>query len=79
MPLAFRPTQTGEWLAKFGAGVLLEEPIEESLAGFFETLNPARYALEKAAVSRIPAAAFVHDDRDCREFFKSLLGLRHHS
>jgi hypothetical protein len=76
VPIAFRPTQTGEWLAKFGAGVLLEEPIEESLAEFFATLDPARYAAAKVAISRIPASAFIYDDRECREFCRLLLGLR---
>jgi hypothetical protein len=77
VPIAFRRTQTGEWLAKFGAGILLDEPIDASLAEFFRTLDPSRYLAESAAFSRIPASAFIYDDRDCLEFCRLLLGLRH--
>jgi succinoglycan biosynthesis protein ExoL len=76
VPIAFRPTQTGQWLAKFGAGILLDEPIAESLAEFFRTLDSSRYLVEKAAFSRVPATALIYDDRDCREFCRLLLGLQ---
>jgi succinoglycan biosynthesis protein ExoL len=75
VPIAFRPTQTGEWLAKFGAGVLLDEPIDVSLAEFFRTLDPPRYLAERAAFSRIPASAFIYEDRDCQDFYRLLLRL----
>jgi len=65
IPLARRAVETGRWLAHFKAGVLLDDPIDETLTQFFRTLDDATFRAAQDAMALIPLAAFLHDKSYC--------------
>jgi len=75
VPIAERSVATGRWLANHNAGILLDDPIEESAARFFETLDAETYAQASKALTLIPRSAFVCSDEECRGVCSMLAGL----
>jgi succinoglycan biosynthesis protein ExoL len=78
LPIALQSAETGHWLEGHGVGVVLGEPVQETLIEFFKTTDTSRYELERAAFSRVPRSAFVYDDQDCAAICELLMELRHH-
>ncbi|RFB75507.1 glycosyl transferase family 1 [Methylovirgula sp. 4M-Z18] len=76
VPIAFGRVETGRWLARHNAGVLLDEPIERSLLDFFRALTPDAYSTLRAAAARIDASNFVDDSAACAQFVHKLASLR---
>lgn len=72
VPIALRSVETGEWLIRHGAGICLEEPIDDALAAFFAGLDAKRHAAAQAAMQRIPHEAFVCDIAACRDLTAAL-------
>jgi len=79
IPIAQKSVETGRWLARHGAGILLDDPVEDSAVRFFETLDAATYADAKAAFARVPRSAFVYSDEDGLSFCSMLAGLPKHA
>lgn len=73
VPLALRGVETGRWLQRRGCGVLLDEPVDESLDAWFGGLDGGSYAASAAAVLRLPMSDFV-DDADAAAAFVRRLG-----
>jgi succinoglycan biosynthesis protein ExoL len=65
VPIAEKSVATGRWLARHGAGILLDDPIEESAADFFDTLDARTFAQAKDALALVPRSAFVCSDEEC--------------
>jgi succinoglycan biosynthesis protein ExoL len=77
VPLAYARVETGRWLARQHAGVLLDEPLAESLSAFFDTLDSDGYQAAKQAMHRLPRQAFVYEAEECTAFATRLAGLQH--
>jgi len=73
--LAVAGTQSGHWLAGNGAGIILEEPLETSLTGFFDMLDGGGYRIAKSAMRELPNNLFVYGEADCRAFSARLASL----
>ncbi len=71
VPLALSEVETGRWLARQGAGVLVADPLAD-LPGFFAALTPQAYEAERRKVLAIPAGSFRADAADCRELVEAL-------
>lgn len=74
IPIALARVETGRWLAARNAGVLLEEPLEASLAAFFQGLTPAAQAAAAARVAKLPRADLVDDGADGARLAAALTG-----
>lgn len=75
VPLASRAVETGRWLTARGAGVLLDEPVEQSLPRYFGTLTDEAFDRARAAVLRIPIDDVVAGAAQSREFVHRLAAL----
>jgi succinoglycan biosynthesis protein ExoL len=75
VPIAERSVATGRWLENHNAGILLDDPIEESTVRFFETLDADTYAQASKALSLVPRSAFLCSDDECRSVCSALAGL----
>jgi succinoglycan biosynthesis protein ExoL len=64
VPIALASVETGGWLARHNAGVLLHEPLAEALAQYFSDLTTASYAASAAHVQAVPRTAWMDDGSD---------------
>jgi succinoglycan biosynthesis protein ExoL len=74
VPIALAKVETANWLAQQRAGVVLEEPLEESLAGFFTRLGATSYARLAREVEALPGERLIDDRSACLELVRSLCG-----
>ncbi len=72
VPLALASVATGRWLARHQAGVLLAEPLETSLPGYFATLTPATYAQAAQAMAALPATTWLDSGADAARLAAAL-------
>ena len=72
VPLALGEVETGNWLEKRNAGVLLPDPPYEALLSFFRSLNVDQYQKLAASVQGIPSNDLVDDADGCRALVESL-------
>lgn len=72
VPIALAGVATGEWLATRGLGVVLNEPMQQSLADFFASLDNDGYDKLVRDVQSVPRARFVSDRADCQDLVQSL-------
>jgi succinoglycan biosynthesis protein ExoL len=72
VPIALAGVETGRWLAKRGAGVLLDEPIERQLTDFFGRLDRDKFKTLANRVGALPRKDLVSDRSDCRELVETL-------
>jgi len=56
-----RETETGRWIDGHGLGWTFAEPLEENLAKFFESLDPAEWESVKRRCAAHPRAEFTGD------------------
>jgi succinoglycan biosynthesis protein ExoL len=73
VPLALRTAETGRWLDRYHAGILLDEELEASLPAFFAGLDRDRFDAARRAMAAIPVGAFLHDQADCASLTSRLL------
>lgn len=73
VPLAMRTVETGRWLATRGVAVLLDEPVQASLAAYLADLTPEAYAATRAAFMAVPPSAFVDTEADAKTLVRRLL------
>jgi succinoglycan biosynthesis protein ExoL len=72
VPIGLAGVETGAWLTKRGVGVVLNDPPEEQLRCFFQSLNQGIYAKLARAVSALPRTDLVSDQTDCRDLVEAL-------
>lgn len=75
VPIALGSVETGRWLERRGAGLLLDEPLARSLPALFEGMDAGRYARAREAVARLPRSEFVHGEAESADFAAALAGL----
>jgi len=76
VPIALRDVETGHWLAQRKLGVLLSDPIEQSLLEFFQSLTAGTYIEWSAAVAGAPRSTWAHDIADCRRVVELITSSR---
>jgi succinoglycan biosynthesis protein ExoL len=76
VPIALRDVETGHWLAQRKLGVLLSDPIEQSLFEFFQSLTAGTYIERAAAVAEAPRSTWAHDVTDCRRVVELITSSR---
>jgi hypothetical protein len=72
VPIAVAGVETGRWLAKRGAGVLFDEPLEPRLVDFFQRLDRDRFRTLANGVEALPRSDLVSDRSDCRELVEAM-------
>ena len=76
VPLALEGVETGRWLARQGAGVLLPADPSAALAAFFSSLTPDAYKALAATVALIPRKDFIANQSDCDALVDALCNLK---
>lgn len=76
VPIALCAVETGQWLIRRQAGICLDEPLDEALAGLVTEMDVIKYAAAHAAMRRIPQDAFICDIAACRELTEALANRR---
>ena len=74
VPIALARVETASWLARQGIGVVLDEPLDERLAGFFASLDEGVFSRLAGEVASLPRARLVDERSDCRELVKAICG-----
>lgn len=72
VPIAERGVETSNWLLQRGAGVILDDPVEQSLMEFFRRLDPASYAGLVNRVAAVPRKDLVIDQANCQALVEEL-------
>jgi len=72
VPIGLAGVETGRWLEKRSAGVVLDEPLEQRLVDFFRRLDRNSYAILAHEVEALPRTDLVSDQSDCRELVEAL-------
>ena len=65
VPIALGSVETGRWLEKHNAGVLVSEPLEDDLHRFFSELDGITYDEHSARIRQIPRCALTFGPEDC--------------
>jgi succinoglycan biosynthesis protein ExoL len=66
VPIAEKGVETSNWLLQRGAGVILDEPIEQDLTKFFAKLNPSTFAELANRIAALPRGDLIIDRAGCR-------------
>ena len=76
VPIALADVETGHWLDRQRAGVLLDDsaPVTGQLTTLFETLDQPGYASLRAAVEDIPDTDLIADRGDCSALLNAIIG-----
>jgi succinoglycan biosynthesis protein ExoL len=72
VPIGVAGVETGRWLAKRGAGVVLDEPLEQELIDFFRSLDKETYSKLAGQIEALPRTDLVSDQADCRALVEAL-------
>jgi hypothetical protein len=72
VPIGLAEVETGRWLAKRDAGVVLNEPLEQQLIDFFRYLDNKTYSKLASQVEALPRTDLVNDQADCRALVEAL-------
>ena len=72
VPIVLAGIETGHWLAKRGAGVILDEPVEQQLIDFFRYLNNKTYSKLADQVEALPRTDLVSGQADCCALVEAL-------
>lgn len=73
VPIALANVETGAWLRRHDAGILVRNPVSELMA-LLQRFNEERYAVERARVDAIPLFDLVTRREDCAKFAAALKG-----
>lgn len=76
VPLAMADVETGRWLAGHGTGILLREPLANSLVDMIRRMTPERLADAQAALRRVSRSALMFEPEECRGLVRELGELR---
>src|SRR5262249_58869870 len=72
VPIALAGAETGRWLAERGAGVILDEPVEQQLIDFFRYLDNKTYSKLADQVEALPRTDLVSGQADCCALVEAL-------
>ncbi len=75
VPIALRSVNTGKFLEKTGAGVLLSDNIAADLKLFFTQLNGDTFRALESQISGVPKKTWSYSEPDCRDLVQSLENL----
>jgi succinoglycan biosynthesis protein ExoL len=64
VPIALASVETGRWLARHDAGVLLDEPLAQNLLRYFSALQPATYEASVTCLAAVAREAWVDEGHD---------------
>jgi hypothetical protein len=78
VPIALRSVESGRWLARHNAGVLLDEPLGPHLLDYFSNLKPAEYAACAASLSAVARDAWLDSGEDGMRLATALRRHRSH-
>ncbi len=73
IPIALASVETGRWLDRNNAGVVLKDPVSETLLHYFTTLQMPDYATEVDRLAAVPREAWIDDGRDGLDLVAALL------
>ena len=73
VPIALRSVETGAWLLRRDAGILVDDPTRD-LPGLFATLDNEGYEAERAKVVHIPIGDLVTRQLDCEHMAATIRG-----
>lgn len=74
VPIALVDVETGIWLTRQDAGVVLSEPLEDSLAAFFRSLDASTYSRLANEVAALPRRSLADGPGECRELVRAICG-----
>jgi succinoglycan biosynthesis protein ExoL len=74
VPLALADVETGNWLTRQGTGVVLPEPLQDSLAAFFRSLDASTYSRLAGVVACLPRRSLADGPGECRELVRAICG-----
>lgn len=72
VPIALHRVETGRWLARHGAGLLLGDAAEDDLAAALQAMTAECYSAATAAVSAIARIALVEDGSGAQHLAEAL-------
>ncbi|KKC27776.1 hypothetical protein [Sphingomonas sp. SRS2] len=75
IPIALRSVETGAWLLRRNAGILVDDPVRD-LPDFFAALDMAAYDAERTRVERIPPSDLVTRQLDCDRMAAAMMAAR---
>jgi hypothetical protein len=64
IPIALGTVETGRWLARHNAGVLLGDPPAEGLLRYFSALQPEDHVAAARDLAAVPRAAWIDEGND---------------
>nr|WP_047168801.1 hypothetical protein [Sphingomonas sp. Y57] len=73
VPIALDHVETGAWLRRRDAGILVSDPVPD-LVALLGRLDEAHYAAERARVDAIPLSDLVTQSEDCAQLAAALAG-----
>jgi succinoglycan biosynthesis protein ExoL len=73
VPLGLASVETGRWLRRHGCGMLLDEPLPDSLVALFGGIDATAYQDARRAVTRLPRSDLVEDDTNVNDGFAAIL------
>jgi hypothetical protein len=72
VPIALATVETGAWLARHNAGVLLGDPPADDLLRYFSALQPDDYVAAARDLAAVPRAAWIDDGDDGSRLARAL-------
>ncbi len=76
VPLALRAVETGRWLARHDCGILLDDPLDRSLAALFAGMTEAVYADARRRIAGLDPDLLVETTASAAAFVNTLGQLR---
>ncbi len=73
VPIALADVETGYWLKRHKAGVVMANPLALAMKAFFSTLDETAYAKHAAHVAAIPDESLSHNLDDCQHLVQQLI------
>ena len=74
--IALDGVETAAWLQARQAGLVLKEPLEETLVAAMAAMTPDRYLELRRAAEAIPRAAVLAEEAECRAMLERLASAR---
>ncbi|WP_292291015.1 glycosyltransferase [Marivita sp.] len=72
VPIALQDNETGRFLSRIGAGVLLKDTSPDLLLEVFKTFQPEHYTEQIAQLEAVPRSTWATDVEECRTLVSAL-------
>ena len=72
VPIALATVETGHWLRRHQAGLLVDDATPALLRAQLEAMTPATFAALQQNLDHIPNTALVTEDAECAAFVRAL-------